>query len=33
MCAQCCVIPVCYPAEDLAVKDKWNPAKIHADRW
>ncbi len=28
-----CVIPIGYPAEDPAVKDKWNPAKIHADRW
>ena len=27
------VIPIGYPAEDPAVKDKWNPAKIHADRW
>ena len=27
------VIPIGYPAEDPPVKDKWNPAKIHADRW
>ena len=27
------VIPLGYPAEDPTVKDKWNPAKIHADRW
>ena len=27
------VIPIGYPAEDPAVKNKWNPAKIHADRW
>ena len=27
------IIPIGYPAEDPAVKNKWNPAKIHADRW
>ena len=27
------VIPIGYPAEDPAVKNKCNPAKIHADRW
>ena len=27
------IIPLGYPAEDPAVKNKWNPAKIHADRW
>ena len=27
------VIPIGYPAEDPAVKNKWNPAKIHADWW
>lgn len=27
------VIPVGYPAESPAVKDKWNPAKVHGDRW
>lgn len=27
------VIPIGYPAEDPSVKNKWNPAKIHADRW
>ena len=27
------VIPIGYPAEDPAVKDKWAPTKIHADRW
>ena len=27
------VIPIGNPAEDPAVKNKWNPAKIHADRW
>lgn len=27
------IIPVGYPAEDPAVKNKWNPAKIHSDRW
>lgn len=27
------VIPVGYPAENPPVKDKWNPAKIHYDKW
>ena len=27
------VIPVGYPAESPAPKDKWNPAKVHRDRW
>ena len=27
------VIPIGYPAETVKAKDKWNPAKIHADRW
>ena len=27
------VIPLGYPAEDPLPKDKWNPSKIHADRW
>ncbi len=27
------VIPIGYPAEDPAPKNKWNPAKIHADQW
>ena len=27
------VIPIGHPAEDPPVKDKWNPAQIHADRW
>ena len=27
------ILPIGYPAEDPAVKNKWNPAKIHADRW
>ena len=27
------IIPIGYPAEDPPVKDKWNPAKLHADRW
>lgn len=28
-----CVVPLGYPAEDPPAKDKWNPAKIHRDRW
>lgn len=31
--APLCVIPIGYAAESPAVKDKWNPAKIHVDRW
>lgn len=27
------VIPIGYPAENPAPKDKWNPAKIHHDAW
>lgn len=27
------VIPIGYPAETPPPKDKWTPAKIHADRW
>ena len=27
------VIPLGYPAENPTPKDKWNPAKIHIDRW
>ena len=27
------VIPLGYPAENPTSKDKWNPAKIHTDRW
>ena len=27
------VIPLGYPADGSPVKDKWNPAKIHNDRW
>ena len=27
------IIPIGYPAEDPAPKDKWNPAKVHRDRW
>ena len=27
------VIPLGYPAENPPAKDKWNPAKIHTDRW
>ena len=27
------VIPVGYPAENPPAKDKWNPAKIHYDKW
>ena len=27
------VIPLGYPAENPPVKDKWNPAKVHTDRW
>ena len=27
------VIPLGYPAEDPPAKDKWNPAKIHYERW
>jgi len=31
--APLCMIPIGYPAENPAVKDKWNPAKVHYDRW
>ena len=27
------VIPLGYPAENPQPKDKWNPAKVHRDRW
>lgn len=27
------IIPIGYPAEDPPVKNKWNPAKVHYDRW
>ena len=27
------VIPLGYPAENPTPKDKWNPVKIHTDRW
>ena len=27
------VIPLGYPAENPPPKDKWNPAKVHHDRW
>ena len=27
------VIPIGYPAENPTPKDKWNPAKVHTDRW
>ena len=27
------VIPLGYPAENPLPKDKWNPAKVHRDRW
>ncbi|MBR1921712.1 MAG: nitroreductase family protein [Kiritimatiellae bacterium] len=27
------LIPVGYPAENPAAKDKWNAAKVHYDRW
>ena len=27
------VIPLGYPAENPTPKDKWNPAKVHHDRW
>jgi len=27
------VIPIGYPAENPPPKDKWNPAKVHQDRW
>ena len=27
------VIPLGYPAENPPPKDKWNPAKVHTDRW
>ena len=27
------VIPLGYPAENPPAKDKWNPAKIHTERW
>lgn len=28
-----CVIPVGYPADRLAPKDKWKPEKVHRNRW
>lgn len=28
-----CVIPVGYPAMPHSPKDKWNPAKVHTDKW
>ena len=27
------VIPLGYPAENPTLKDKWNPAKVHHDKW
>ena len=27
------VIPIGYPAENPTPKDKWNPAKVHHDKW
>ena len=27
------IIPIGYAAENPPPKDKWNPAKIHNDRW
>ena len=27
------VIPLGYPAESPTPKNKWNPAKVHYDRW
>lgn len=27
------IIPIGYPAENPAPKDKWNPSKIHQNRW
>jgi len=27
------LIPIGYPAENPAPKNKWNPAKVHKDRW
>lgn len=27
------IIPIGYAAENPPPKDKWNPAKIHTDRW
>ena len=27
------VIPLGYPAENPSPKDKWNPAKVHHDKW
>ena len=27
------VIPLGYPAENLTPKDKWNPSKVHYDKW
>ena len=31
--APLCLVPVGYPAENPPVKDKWNPAKVHYDKW
>ena len=28
-----CVIPVGYPADRPAPKDKWKPEKVHRNRW
>jgi len=28
-----CLIPIGYPAESPTPKDKWNPSKVHRDRW
>lgn len=28
-----CVIPIGYPAGEEKPKDKWNPSKIHYDKW
>jgi len=28
-----CVIPIGWPAEDPAPKDKWKPEKLHFNRW
>ncbi len=27
------IVPIGYPADSPAVKNKWNPAKIHHDKW
>ena len=31
--APLCVIPIGFPAEDPAPKDKWKPEKIHYNKW